>query len=422
MAIRSPRERASKAGRGSRRSGQPRKRLHSARAVAQPRRSDPRACAPLALQAAGDAAEVPKPAEAGEFVGKRVLRLLGLTRWLRPLGFHVGELLLLTCTLLLSTNGVAVRTIYTLPSPPAAPLLATVRAGLAVGLFGLTLLARRLTSGGQRAVSSPSQSIDSNLVKESIKLGFLHGGAIALLLFSLQRTIATRAALLVATKNVLVPMFAAFSGKRVSWTTWLASALTTSGVLLMTTGSSPGGTGTMFSIVGDIAALGTAVFGSLFTVSLASNASKFPQNILTLAVGLGDFIVALVWTAASVIGAGLPALNMQSLLAPETWTLILWLAIAVDAIPRVLEVRGQSRVPATEGQAIFALEMILSSLFACAVLGERLTTRGCMGGGLITSGIGALGLLMIYLRNRVLIQFQVITACDAQGVSLQRSI
>lgn len=314
--------------------------------------------------------------------------MLGLARWVRPLGWHAGELLLFTCTLLLSTNGVTVRAIYSLPSPPAAPLLATIRAGLAVGLYGVTLLARRLMSP-QAANSSRMQKLDASLLKESVKLGFLHGGAIAFLLFALQRTIATRAALLVATKNVLVPMFAAFSGKRVSWSTWFASALTTSGVLLMTTSGDPGGSGVAFSIVGDIAALGTAVLGSLFTVNLANNAGKFPQNVLTLAVGLGDFVVALIWSMFSVFNGGISMLNVQSMFAPATWVLIMWCAIGVDAIPRVLEVRGQARVPATEGQAIFALEMVLSSVLAFALLGERLTPRGLFGGGMITAGIGA---------------------------------
>lgn len=322
-------------------------------------------------------------------VGKRALRLLGMARLIRPMGLHAGELLLLTCTLLLSTNGVVTRLIYTLPTPPGAPALATLRAGIAVGMYGLSLLAglvkKRLE--GKEAGGMKGMAIPKELLLEALKLGALHGGAIALLLFALQRTTATRAALLVATKNVLVPLFSALRGEPVYWSTWVASTLTTSGVLLMTTTGDATGMGIPFSIIGDIAALGTAVLGSLFTVNLASNAHRFPQSVLTLAVGVGDFLVALMWATTSVINAGFGVLNVSAFLCPSFWALLLWCAICVDAIPRVLEVKGQSKVPATEGQAIFALEMVISSAIACAVLGERLTPRGMGGAGLITCGI-----------------------------------
>jgi drug/metabolite transporter (DMT)-like permease len=182
----------------------------------------------------------------------------------------------------------------------------------------------------------------------------------------LQYTSASRSAFITALNVVLVPLLLSLVGRRPG-RLWVAALLAFLGVGLLSYDPRQPPLN-----AGDAWTLATALTYALYILRLEVHARLYPPLPLTAVQLWGTALLALLW-----MGLERPSLERVP------WGAVVYLGLIATALTTWLQTLGQGRVPALQAAVIYTMEPVWATLFAWALLGERIGLMGAVGGALV---------------------------------------
>ena len=192
-------------------------------------------------------------------------------------------------------------------------------------------------------------------------------------IFAIQTTSVANAMLLFAS----APFMAAILGwivlrEAVRPATWVATSVAMAGIAVMVSGQSEGG-----SVVGSMAALGSAFGFAVFTVALrwGKSGEMLPAVFLS-----GVF--AIVITGAICLGVGAPLV-----LSANDGGIAMGMGVFQVGAGLILYTLGSKTVPAAELTLLSLAEVLLGPLWVWLFLGETVTAYTLIGGAILLAAI-----------------------------------
>eukprot|EP00854_Cymbomonas_tetramitiformis_P022034 gene22034-26543_t len=178
--------------------------------------------------------------------------------------------------------------------------------------------------------------------------------------WGLKNTTAVHAAVLLSLINVLVPLLSSRTGEAISQRTWTGCSIAVVATIVLGTDLGTAG-GVMGELSpGDAGVLTAAVLYAWITVRLGTLAKKYPGDLLTIwrsgfKLIFASSLVALEVANLSAFPSGEMArssISMQSLWEgwrdPFQWAIILYSAVAPEALASLLQARGQAELPPSQ--------------------------------------------------------------------------
>lgn len=200
----------------------------------------------------------------------------------------------------------------------------------------------------------------------------------------LQLTTAAKAGFITGLFVVLTPVFGAlFFGHRAGWAAWVAAAVSTAGLYLLSGGGSGG------TAAGDLLVLGCAA-SFAFHILFTGRAVESHHAGALLAVQLGVCGVA---TAVAAAVAG----DLEMPRTAVEWNALVVTALGATALGFFVQTYAQRHAPPARTALILASEPAFAGLFAYLLAGETLDPAGWTGAGLIMAAIVGVELVP-YLR------------------------
>jgi drug/metabolite transporter (DMT)-like permease len=222
---------------------------------------------------------------------------------------------------------------------------------------------------------TPFLRLDFPSLRAGSELGFWLFAGYATQTVGLQYTTAGRSAFITALSVILVPIFLALRGRRLTAGQWCAAGLAFVGVGLLSYDGSPPN-------LGDAWTLGTAVAYALYMIRLERFARLFPIFRLVAVQLWGVVALSVVWVAldstSGMVVEGMP------------WAELIYLAVFGTVVTVCLATLGQRYVGAETAAVVFSLEPVWGAGFAYLLLGEVLHLRGLVGGALVVLAMVAL--------------------------------
>jgi drug/metabolite transporter (DMT)-like permease len=209
-------------------------------------------------------------------------------------------------------------------------------------------------------------------------LGGLYGAAQLLQTTGLEHTDASVSGFVTGTYVVLTPVFGALLLRdRIAGSTWVAVALATAGLAVLSLRGLAVG-------YGEALTLASAALYALHILGLG----RFSRaHTATGLATVQAFVIAIVCFVAAVPdGVTLPADGGQ-------WTSLLYMALVAGAGALWAQTWAQSHLPATRAAIVMTLEPVFAALFAVLAGGERLTARMLGGGALVLTAMYLVELL-----------------------------
>jgi len=185
---------------------------------------------------------------------------------------------------------------------------------------------------------------------------------------ALQYTTAGRSAFITALYVVIVPLLMGLVGQRVAPKVWLATAIATTGVVLLSYDGAPPNLGDLWSI-------GTAITWSFYIWRMEAYAARADVLWLSLIQLAIVTIAAALW----VTGAGTWAIDWGQI----PWLDLVYLGSFATAGTAWLQAIGQRSVAAPVAAILYTLEPVWAAIMAAVWLGERLGWRGLSGAALV---------------------------------------
>jgi drug/metabolite transporter (DMT)-like permease len=210
--------------------------------------------------------------------------------------------------------------------------------------------------------------------KSGLWLGLLASAGFISLMQGLTSTTASKAAFIFALSALVAPFVSAWFFKRaVPKLVYVALLVALVGLALMTlTGQSGINPGDVWSFV-------AALFFGVYIAYVGEVAGKTSVLALSQIQYLVMVVVTLLWA--------LPQLPKIPSLSTNAWLVLLYLGVVCTALPTVLQVWAQRRVPAYLAGLLFMLEPVFVSLLAFVWLGERLGSLDWLGAGLVFAAL-----------------------------------
>ncbi|HEY6064912.1 MAG TPA: DMT family transporter [Thermoanaerobaculia bacterium] len=226
------------------------------------------------------------------------------------------------------------------------------------------------------------------IFRDGLVLGALLAGGMSLQVLGVPSTTASKAAFLTGLSVVLTP-FAAYlrSRKLPSVENGVGIALAGAGFVLLTYPPE----GAHFNR-GDVLVFGCGVVFAFYIVELGERSAKHDAIWLTLlqlsAVAVVAGLASLVLRAPVFATLAEGAAEHRAVVWEGTF---LWSVLYLGSVGTVGTFFGQTwaqaRMSATHAAILFALEPVFAAVLAAKVLGDRLGTRGTLGGILVLAGI-----------------------------------
>lgn len=222
-------------------------------------------------------------------------------------------------------------------------------------------------------------------LRHGLVIGSLYGVAQLVQTVGLQHTAASTSGFLTALAVVFTPFMAAgLLRERVGGATWLAVALATAGLGMLTIKPGAG-----FQLgVGELLTLAPAVLYAAHIIAVDHWVTD--QDAMSLA--LLQMVVVALWTGAFALPGGIVLPS-----GAHDWALMLYLALVAGAIPIVLQLWAQTMVESTTAAVLMAGEPVWAAVFAVALGGEHVTWQMLSGG---TSLVAAMMLVTLAPRWR----------------------
>ena len=209
-------------------------------------------------------------------------------------------------------------------------------------------------------------------VRVGAVLGVLYGLAQILQTTGLQDTDASVSGFITGTYVVLTPVLGAvLLHDRIAPVTWVAVALATAGIAVLSLQG--------FSVgVGEALTLASAVLYAGHIVALGRWST--PQAAVGLATVQAGVIALVTGVAAVPDGLTLPADGGQ-------WASLLYMALVAGALALWAQTWAQAHLTATRAAIVMALEPVFAAFFAVLLGGEQLTRRMVLGGALVLAAM-----------------------------------
>ncbi len=274
----------------------------------------------------------------------------------RPAGSTLATLLLVGVTAVWGSTFFLIRDLVQVV--PSADFLA-VRFTLAAALM-VTVFWRQV-----RALSGLQ-------VRIGTALGVLYSGAQLLQTVGLEHTDASVSGFVTGTYVVLTPLISAVLLRdRIGRSTWLAVALSTAGLAVLSL------RGVAFGI-GEGLTLAAAVLYALHIIGLGR------WSTAATATGLAavqSVVIAAVTSLAAIPGG----LTLPQ--TPGHWGSTVYMAVVAGAGALWAQTWAQSHLTATRAAIVMTLEPVFAALFAVLLGGEALTVAMVTGGGLVLAAM-----------------------------------
>jgi len=305
-----------------------------------------------------------------------------------PPSFRMAQVALWSVPLLWASYNIVVRQLFDIEDAPHPAILTFYRSVIAAGAF-----AAALGFGGSSSISLKA-SRWRMLTWASFELGLWNFLGTAFQVVGLEWTTATRGGFLLATCNVLVPLFAALSGQRVNPYIWLSCGMAALGAAVLSMDHAGGDVlpGVAEKLVeGDLAVLASSVFFAVATIRLEKHARENPNFLLVAGKTISMVVFALAWVLAdgeswrhpieSIAG---PAMKWEG--DPVVWAMIAYSAVGPGGFAAWMQTIGQRQISASQAQAVYAMTPIFSAAMAPILLSDNAETLGFygyIGGGLL---------------------------------------
>ena len=208
--------------------------------------------------------------------------------------------------------------------------------------------------------------------RHGVVLGLVYGGAQVLQTVGLQSTSASVSGFVTGMYVVFTPLLGAVLLRaRIGRTVWVAVALATAGLTVLSLRGLALGTGEALT-------LASAVLYAGHIVGLGAWSSARSA--------LGLTVVQLL-TITVVCGAGAAP---GGLVLPQTagdWGAVVYMALVAGAMALVVQTWAQAHLTATRAAIIMTMEPVFAGLFAVLLGGERLGPRVVVGGALVLAAM-----------------------------------
>lgn len=220
------------------------------------------------------------------------------------------------------------------------------------------------------------------LAEAALELAAVGTAGTLLNTWGIEHTTAVRAALLLASINVLTPLLSATIGssrqdRAVAPETWLG-CLVSFGATAWATAGGAGEGGGLGS--GDLSVLAATVCYATVKVRLADKARTYPAEALAPARLFFSAVCAVAVLGARCGLAGTDAGAELVRLSAEAWGLLLFSAVAPGVVATLLQAKGQRVVPPAQAQTIYAGVPLFAACYSLAVLGEPIEDKEVVAG------------------------------------------
>lgn len=230
-----------------------------------------------------------------------------------------------------------------------------------------------------------------------LELGMLTFTANAVTIIGFALATASRGAFLLRSSIVSTPILSTLAGIAVGKPMWGGAALGFAGSVLISTDpvdtSAPATQSDTYishvSIVGDLLIVCAAVLWSGVMVRQSRHAVNFSATDLVAVKLTVMACLSFVWLITDIVhkvAIGKGAISVWAgFQNPVAWLVLLWPAVGPWSTAEIAQVEAQSRISASHGQIILAIDPLLSVAFAGLVnpAEQHLGIRGWFGGGML---------------------------------------
>jgi drug/metabolite transporter (DMT)-like permease len=332
-----------------------------------------------------------------------------------------GRILLFVVAIIYGSLNVSLRMVYERAGPPTASVLSTTRGWLAVLCF-LPLLrfskknrndddddnnnnnenVDRTSSSSPRNNNNNNNNNSSSNTKSTIliteenrrymfwrfalELAVFNFGTQGLQNLSLLTTESARVAFFVQLSVVITPVISACMGHNVHPKVWLACLVAVLGLsVLSNTGVHKNNGFAMKLTTGDLYSLGSAVCWSFYIYRMSEWGEHFDETSTQFHKNIILASMYAVWMFVSMITAEDDASLWEGWKDPISWSLLFYSALGPCTIADIIQQRAQSSVPAAESNVILSLEPVFTAILGLILMGELLSWKEVIGGGLIVA-------------------------------------
>jgi drug/metabolite transporter (DMT)-like permease len=235
--------------------------------------------------------------------------------------------------------------------------------------FALATLALAVLTG-------PRVQLSRRVLRQGAGLGLLYGTAQILQTIGLAHTSASVSGFLTGLYVVATPLLtAAILKVRITAVTWVAVALATAGLGVLSLNGFTIGFGELVTVVSAIVYAGHIVaLGQVSTPATVLSLSLVQLAVITVICGL--------LAVLPVSGAGLQLPDRGA-----DWLAVAYLGVVAGAVTMTLQTAAQVRIEPSRAAVIMAMEPVWAAGFAVAAGGESLTARMVVGGLAILSAM-----------------------------------
>lgn len=230
-----------------------------------------------------------------------------------------------------------------------------------------------------------------------LELGLLTFTANAVTIIGFALATASRGAFLLRSSIVSTPILSTLAGISVAKAMWVGAVLGFTGSVLISTdpvdnAPAPAEGGEYIShvsIIGDLLIVCAAILWSGVMVRQSRHASCFAATDLAAAKLSVMACMSFLWLGADVVykvSIGQPVVSIWAgWQNPVAWLVLLWPAIGPWSTAEIAQIEAQSRISASHGQIILAIDPLISVAFAGLVnkAEQHLGIRGWFGGSLL---------------------------------------
>ena len=193
----------------------------------------------------------------------------------------------------------------------------------------------------------------------------------------LRETSSTVSAFLTSLMVVFTPLLGRlFFRERLSWSLLVGAGISLGGILLLTNPSGGLHWGEMITLASALA------FALQIQMTNVITRKHHPE-----AITLVMFACATLFSGATLLVLRVPAADLaRSVGAPHVVWTVLYTALFCSVIAIAVLNRCQREISATRAAVLYLLEPLFAGLFASLFVGEELTARTILGGGIIIMG------------------------------------
>ena len=299
-------------------------------------------------------------------------------------------------TLLFSSNSPALHAAFAEAAPPVLLLNAAVSVVALVGLlFGgpileattplpSSLLRNQMKQSRNDEILADTPPLFSQETMAGLELGLWKFLGTTANLYGLSLTTASHGAFLIQLTTLIVPVVQGIMGVPIPRRVQFSVALALAGVFMFTQDSSADLSNMPNVALGDALCVLAAVFYATYDLRLFQWGKLVkPLDLITNKIATQAAFSILLLLAAGreemmqFLSSNAELFSSSNILLA---VVVLWSAVAVNAIAPFLQVGGQQAIGPTRAQTLYASQPLWAAILSCICLGETVGIQGVVGG------------------------------------------